>query len=1040
MKKTAVKHQIEKDKHLTQVLVAGGAGFIGSFLCQLLLDQNCFVYCLDNFKTGSKENINSFIDKKNFKFIEYDIKNSLTKLKLANLDYIFHLAGLENHLDKEKISLQTLLTNSEGTKNLLELAKSKKSKFLLGSSLAVFDGLISSDELKNYFGAKENGQSYYSLAEAKRFSESLVFEYFKNYSLNCRIVRILDVYGPRMSLDSQTGIAGLFKNITEKTPLTIAGDGTKVLYPTYISDLVYGLLKAMFNQQTAGKIYTLANSSSLAYLDFAHKLKQQSQNQNDLVFTAQLQTSFTVSKEDILKTQEDLNWQPEIDIDAGIKKTLEWINIISPAGSETKKQEDIEEVEVLKKPLDEKIAAVKLKEELKIKDKKTKVVKGGAFVKKVKLFSKKKKTYSDKKEDLKNSRHKQRESIKSDPKRQKLLIKLIQKTSLKKRIIFKIFIIFFLVSFLILSLPVFLFSRNLKKGFDFLEAEEYEKASLSWNQSKKILLGFSDVSSLLFSKASQETLTYLDLGISFIQAKKQESLARQHLYNLLDIIVKGERGDVVLEIKEANIYLDKIYQNLSLMESELSKIDLEQESPFYLKEIKSKIDSYKDQVSEAREKVKLARELLTVLPEMTAFKDRKTYLVLIQDNLELRPTGGFISAYGLLTFEKGKLLDFEIKNIAKADSGLKGRITPPKPLEKYLNLDAWYLRDSNWSPDFTSAAYQSQWFLEKEMGIKTDGTIALNLYVLKDILKNIGPVQLLNYNETITATNLFDKTIQYFEVDFSSGNKDIDFLTQLCQLSFEKIKQLEKNDWFLLFDSLTQSLEQKQFLLSFENDKLSSFMAEKNWSGALRKQADNLNKNTVGDYLMINEANLGVNKANFYLKRSLEQEVTILETGDFLESLTITYKNQSTSKGWPAGDYRNYLRIYVPANSNFLSLKAGSSLSDLNEVNTDLITTSQVLGKQEIGFLVEVPVQETRFIKLIYKTPYQLKFDKRQATYLFYLQKQPGWGEDPVQFKLNLAEGINPIRIAPKAQINGSQLNFTSTSKKDNFYVIDFIK
>ncbi len=1023
-----VKHQVQHTQELTQVLVAGGAGFIGSYLCQLLLDQNCYVYCLDNLKTGTKQNISSFIDKANFQFIDHDLTKPLDKLKLPKLDYVFHLAGLDNHLHKQQISLQTLLTNSEGTKNILDLAKDKKSKFLLGSSLAVFEGMVSADQLKHYFGPKEDKESFYSLAEAKRFSESLVFEYFKNYSLDCRIVRLLDVYGPRMNIDSTGSIPALFKNILNKEPFAVPQDGLTPIYPTFVTDVVYGLLKAMFNQQTAGKIYTLANVKGITVLDFAHKLKELGGHQNEIVFTGkEIKTLF--SKEEIVKTQEELNWHPQIDLNQGIKKTFEWLRLMEPTvvikeAFEKKEQteevevleelEVVEEAEVLTKPLLEETEPEKKVDQVKTE---TKIVVN--------------KPIKDQKTNKEERGEKRR--------RERLVIKLVKSISFKKIGLLKILLGFFTLSLITLLLPFLFFYHNLQNGSKFLTDREYKQAAVSWQKSKKLLLGFSNILSFFSPQQSEQVLSFIDLGMEFLQAKQEETLAKQHLYNLTNIIVKGERGDGLHEIRQANLYLNQVYQSLSLIEGEIKQLDLDKKEPFFLKNIKEEIVVYEKEVPKLREKIKLTRQLLPVLPNFFSFEGKKTYLVLIQDNLELRPTGGFITAYGLLTFEKGKLLDFEIKNTTSIDSKLKGQVEPPEILKHHLNLDGWYLRDVNWSPDFPATSFQAQWLLEKEIGVKTDGVIALNLYVLQELLQVTGPVQLLNYNEVITPDNLFAKTIQYFEVDFSANNVEVDFISQLTQLMFEKIKQLDNEEWFLLAEGIQQSLKQKQLLLSFQDQILDRIAVEKDWNGSLRKQASDLPSNTVGDYLMVNEANLGINKVNYFLKRNLQHEVTILDNGDLLESLTLIYQNQSTSKGWPAGDYRNYLRTYIPLNSRLVNIKTGSSLNSLIEVSEDKIEINEIFGKSELGFLLEVPAQQTRIVKITYQPPYKLTFNKGQASYLFYWQKQPGWGAEPVQLKINIASNIKPLRIAPTAKVNGSQINFTGDTTSDNFYVVDFI-
>lgn len=970
MKKT-FKHRVAASNQLPVVLVVGGAGFIGSNLCRLLLSQNCYIICLDNLITGKKENIEAFLTNKNFHFIKHDLTQPLSKLNLPPLDYIFHLAGIESYLAKGTRylkDLKTLLVNSLGTRNLLELAKKENCRFLLGSSPYVFEGLISTKELENYFGKKKDGQSLYSFAEAKRFSETLVFEYFKNYSLDCRIVRILDVYGPGMPLNTNNEIASLFNNLKRREMLQVPGEGTKIIYPTFIDDLVYGLLKAMFNQGSVGKIYTLADPREITLLNFAYTLKKISDFQVGIEFVAPMSQQTSVKKKELLKTKRELNWYPKIKLEEGLEKTLKWLK----------------KTKLPKSALEEKKEGKKIGREVKKTEKKTKS---------------------------------------AEPKRKlnKLLILLSA-----------LFLIIF-------SLPFLSFTLYLKKGINQMSQGQSSLALLSFQRSKRVLLEFNWLTSLPpLGKQKKEALSLLTLVNRVLEAENKKAKATDHFYNLIGIVIGGEIGDPEEEVKKIKIYLDQAWQDLSVVESELDKANLESNKFIILAGLKDKLKDFKKSTPDLRKRIADVREVLKILPEILAFKDKKTYLVLLQDNMELRPTGGFISSFAFLTFEKGKLLDFKVEDVYTADSQLKGRVEPPEPIKKYLGEANWYLRDSNWDPDFPTAAAQAEWFLEKELARNTDGTIGLTLNFIQEVLRNLGPIHLPEYDEIITADNLFERAVYYSEIDFSPGLGQKDFLNQLTSLLFKKIKQMEDEDWLKLGKAIEKGLVEKQLLISLNKGKSSWFFRDRGWDGTIRRQAITQEGVGLGDYLMLVEANLSVNKVNFFLKRKLKHETTILEEGELIESLTISYENTSASSGWPGGEYKNYLRLYLPPKSRLMSVKIGEDKNSFIQLSDSKIDRFEEHGKQIFGFLLTIPAKEKRLVKITYQPEDKIGFKNNLASYLLFWQKQPGVGADELKFLVNFPSSFKPIKIAPMAKLVGHQIIFSSDTAKDRAFLIEF--
>ncbi len=173
MPTTSRKHHVSISDDLPKVLLAGDANFLGSYLAEIFLDQNCHIICIDNIAEEEYSTpLKLLLKAKNFKFIKFDFTKSLERLDLPRFDYVFDLSSSTGYLAKSQQNLQNLFNHSQGTRNLLDLCRKHKAKFLLASATNIYEGLISTTELKNYFGKKEDGEEYYSQAEAQRFSES----------------------------------------------------------------------------------------------------------------------------------------------------------------------------------------------------------------------------------------------------------------------------------------------------------------------------------------------------------------------------------------------------------------------------------------------------------------------------------------------------------------------------------------------------------------------------------------------------------------------------------------------------------------------------------------------------------------------------------------------------------------------------------------------------------------------------------------------------------------------------------------------------
>ena len=314
------------------VLVAGGAGFIGTHLCKRLLTENYKVICIDSLITGDKSNLKDILDNKNFTFLEQDITKSLDEELTA--DYIFHLASPASPNKKSPRSyinhpIETLLANSLGTYNLLELAKKTSSKFLYASSSEVYGDASVSPQSEDYFGnVNPNGiRSVYD--EGKRFGEAITASYVREYRLDARIIRIFNTYGPMMQIDDGRVVSNFINQAILNKPITIYGNGSQTRSFCYIDDMVEGLILAMFSDKTKGEVINLGNPDERKISELATIIKTITSSQSDIVFEELPEDDPKIRKPDISKAEKLIGWGPKVGIEEGVRKTAEYFKSIN---------------------------------------------------------------------------------------------------------------------------------------------------------------------------------------------------------------------------------------------------------------------------------------------------------------------------------------------------------------------------------------------------------------------------------------------------------------------------------------------------------------------------------------------------------------------------------------------------------------------------------------------------------------------------------------------------------------------------------------
>ncbi len=313
-------------KKSNKCIVTGGAGFIGSNLCDRLLEQGFEVYCIDNFLTGSQKNISHLFKNTSFHFIKHDIISPLSQKvqkELGGTKCIYHLASPASPPQYRRYSIETLRVNSEGTFNILQIARQNGSKFLLASTSEVYGNPHVHPQKETYYGNVNTVGTRSCYDEAKRFAESLTMEFFRKFKLPIRIVRIFNTYGPRMQPDDGRVVSNFINQVLSDKPLTIYGDGSQTRSFCYVSDMVEGLLIAGQKEGLDGEVINMGNPDEKTIREIGEYILKLTRSKSHLINVKDKEIDDPDRrKPDITKAKRLLKWQPQVPLSEGLVRTV----------------------------------------------------------------------------------------------------------------------------------------------------------------------------------------------------------------------------------------------------------------------------------------------------------------------------------------------------------------------------------------------------------------------------------------------------------------------------------------------------------------------------------------------------------------------------------------------------------------------------------------------------------------------------------------------------------------------------------------------
>lgn len=312
------------------ILVAGGAGFIGSNLCDYLIDRGDTVICLDNLITSSEKNIAHLLSKKNFFFINHDAIKPFKSKKFTKIDEIYHLASPADPNTRSSFSymnhpFETMKVNTIGTWNLCELALKQGAKLSYASTSEIYGDPQVSPQPESYRGnvSTTGPRSVYD--EAKRFGETIVSAFVREKGLDARITRIFNTYGPKMNIAEGRAVVNFINQALKGEDITIYGDGQQTRSFCYINDQIAGQILAMESKNTKGEVFNIGNDDEKTILEFANLIKKISGSKSKIAFAEKLpEDDPKQRKPDISKANTVLSWRPKVKLEEGLKETINY--------------------------------------------------------------------------------------------------------------------------------------------------------------------------------------------------------------------------------------------------------------------------------------------------------------------------------------------------------------------------------------------------------------------------------------------------------------------------------------------------------------------------------------------------------------------------------------------------------------------------------------------------------------------------------------------------------------------------------------------
>lgn len=1040
---------IKKTALAPTALITHGGGFLSAHLAQTLLLRNCRVIVLSDFSRHRDDRLKSLLKSPKFALFDCDIAISLPDV-IDSVDYIFHLANYDTLITAEDApDLEGLLSAGVGTKHLLDLAKKSQAKFALV--------LLVNSKLK----ARSTGwveENEIGIDDAQKYAQSLTTQYRERYELDARFVYLGRVYGAHMDLSQSGELGSLLTDILEDRALKVYNDGVRKEFYTFYTDAVSGLVKSLFSPNVGGS-YTLVEQNPHTSLEVAYLLRSLATGKLDIEFAP----SGKVYADPVLR---ELSyppaWSPKVELKDGLIKTLKAFGY---------------------KPNTKAFKAAALLEnrekEAVVGDNATASISGSSAGADQGAKGVLQGDSGEQAFGAQVSREATiRPTLPEEPKinpiklvwyRTERLIRNLGRR-LENRGVGRAKIISKIKLVLSAVLGVFALAGVLT-GVPLVQSYNHAKGALSALENYQVSISQLDAQkSQKFSESAYKRLVKLENSLNraaflFKLAGKDKELgslrafaesAKNFSSALYSLSLGAEPFSNLWEgLKpngNPNYSLDEFTRAAPYFLDAKQKLDFAKASAFsvdvgsFPAGVRGDFERYVNVLDKLTESSDFLTQLALEFPSIMGFDGQKRYLILFQNNNEIRPTGGFLGSYADVEIKDGKIVSISIDDIYNPDGQLKLRrsnesIKSPTPLLRALGEESLFIRNANWDPSFPQSVATITRLFKLVDDRVYNGVFAVDLYFVRGLLSVTGPVYLTAYEEEIKVENMYERVQFHSDFDFQEGvSAKKAFLTVLGGKILERLFALPREKIPALGNVLYSSLEQKHLVVYLPDSYLNAYLAERGWDGSLLK--------SDGDYLYVVNANLGGTKSNYYVKNSMNYAVSAKTSDGLLRGeLELTYENTQKDASWPGGPYTNYVRVLVAEGSKLTGafLIGGQEEAQLSRANKenyeakkvarevqktasesmdvsnyydssspvggdkvegatsgtgifDDVVISRVGNYTSFEYQIKVYPQEKVKLLFTYDLPQSLSAKKGENVYKLIWQKQPGTQNDAIRF------------------------------------------
>jgi nucleoside-diphosphate-sugar epimerase len=863
-------------------IIVHGGDYLGFLLAQTLLEQGSQVVIIDKFTSQTKKYTNQLKKEGDITFINFKSAKSFLD-GLSRIDYLYYNLN-SKLLENPTLDSKDFLEETDNLNLALKSAQNFKAKISLLTSLRL------NRELANRVNNENLAQpSPYSNIELQKYCENLTAEFRDKTKANLRIIRLGTLLGKGIEHISDPKLHKLFSDGVNKSQIEIIGEGLDVHNIIEESDAIYGILKLTFSEKTRGEVISLANRTDYTTLSIAYKLLELNVNAQSIKFITDENAQLVLQDLYVpAPNASKFGWKQQ----SNLENTL--VDQIHEYYESSNQSWNIPE----KQDSSNKVNTVEIN------------TKRGEFVEKLRNFFK----------------------IKKD---KKLFTEInYKKVSLISIIsILAILIIYFLLSPLIgiaiggsviysnaKSLQENVLSYNFTSARDnlsringHLERVKNNTQRINWvftllnrqdlsNEIDKIFLGLDYA---------------IDSGDSLISGLEPLALYVQDFQPAINF----ESG-VPTTTREYREYLQSIEEYKYLTNDGSYKLDLANEvvSSVIVEYFPSFAQDYildlKTGMNQITQAVNSINSVVSFIPDILGNTERKRFLIFLQNEGEIRSTGGWLSSYAIVGLEGGQIRELFVDDIYNAEGTLKVQnktFTPPNSLVRALETTDYSFSLVNWDPDLYDVMLESENFVSAlGKGDDLDGLITIDIGFIQKLLDHWGGIEVPGETELITSENIYSKIFEMHE-DFTPGsNRKSTFLANLANETVTRLLSSTFSEYQSIVSVFEESLNEKHLQAVFKNSDATRFFDNHNWDGRLDSKY-------ISAPIDI-DWNWGANKANLYLRRDHSLDIDIEDT-----QITYTYEinvvNESTSNTYPQGDYTNYARIYIPSGAKVLNIE-----------------------------------------------------------------------------------------------------------------------